>query len=190
MNSFTAILYSEQRLEASPLNRLMERGALGAVRNIDVNSDSDYTIKFGNQTNMTDEVKQINISLTSDYIPSFQSASREFYEAGELFKTFEDFNWQPGQLISMDHTIEECKDKPGRVILKRTYNSGEPNDTFYVYDNFGRFTYVIPPKLDISNGVSEVEFDGIHYQYKYNFPMWLVEKGTGARGMSIPGSPS
>lgn len=189
MNTLSANPYSEQGLEASPLNRLIERGVPGADWKIDPNSDSDHTIKFEYQANTTGEVRQYAVSLTSDYTPSLQSASNEFYAPGELYKTVvKDENWEPGQPFPMDHTIEEFKDKLGRVVLKRTYNLGEPHDTYYVYDNFGSLTYVIPPKVDTSDGVSQEELDGLCYQYRYDYRRRLVEKKIPGKG--DPNDPS
>src|SRR5690606_13000239 len=69
-----------------------------------------------------------------------------YYEANELYKTItKDENWTLGKA----HTTEEFKDKQGRVVLKRTYNSSSlksKHDTYYVYDNFGNLTYVLPPE--------------------------------------------
>jgi hypothetical protein len=40
---------------------------------------------------------------------------------------------------------EEFKDKEGKVVLKRTYNGSDPHDTYYIYDQYGNLSYVLPP---------------------------------------------
>jgi len=69
------------------------------------------------------------------------------YGARELHKTItKDENHSAGT----NHTTEEFKDKQGRVVLKRTYNNGT-HDTYYVYDDYGNLSYVIPPKVTTSS---------------------------------------
>ncbi|OXG05183.1 RHS repeat-associated core domain-containing protein, partial [Flavobacterium araucananum] len=59
-------------------------------------------------------------------------------------------------------------------ILKRTYESGDKHDTYYVYDTYGNLTYVIPPK--VAGAISEEVLNGLCYQYKYDDRNRLVEK--------------
>ena len=81
-----------------------------------------------------------------------------------------------------DHTIKEYKDKLGRVILKRTYDQNIPHDTYYVYDDFGNLTYVIPPKVNTADGVDQTELDELCYQYLYDYRNRLVEKKIPGKG--------
>ena len=112
--------------------------------------------------------------------------SSGFYNAGSLYKTItKDENWQPGD--GLLHTTEEFKDFQGRVVLKRTYTDlpGSPqaaHDTWYVYDDFGNLSYVIPPKVDTSDGVSDEELTELCYQYVYDHRNRLVEKKLPGKG--------
>lgn len=68
--------------------------------------------------------------------------------------------------------------KEGQLILKRTYNqepgqSPVPLDTYYVYDQYGNLTYVLPPKRTTS-GV--IDLGKYCYQYKYDSRNRLIEK--------------
>ncbi len=52
------------------------------------------------------------------------------------------------------------------------FNNGIAHDTYYVYDQFGNLTYMIPPL--VNNTASQL--DGLCYQYKYDHRNRLLEK--------------
>src|SRR5690606_16047409 len=134
--------YSEKVFEASPLNRILEQAAPGK----DWAVGNGHTIKFDYQANGENEVKYFSVSHPNDDTEQTELVFEGYYQANELYKTItKDENWTLGKA----HTTEEFKDKQGRVILKRTYNSSSlksKHDTYYVYDNFGNLTYVLPPE--------------------------------------------
>src|SRR5690606_26571571 len=134
--------YSKKVFEASPLNRILEQASPGK----DWAVGNGHTIKFDYQANGENEVKYFSVSHPNDDTEQTELVFEGYYEANELYKTItKDENWTLGKA----HTTEEFKDKQGRVILKRTYNSSSlksKHDTYYVYDNFGNLTYVLPPE--------------------------------------------
>ncbi|WP_303318945.1 DUF6443 domain-containing protein [Flavivirga abyssicola] len=142
--------YSEKHLEASPLGRILEQGAPGADWAVDTANDTDHTIKFEYTTNTVDDyVRHFNVSFPTGNTEAPQLVDEDVYAPSELYKTItKDENWQPGQTYPNDHTTEEYKDKQGRVVLKRTYDAGKWHDTYYIFDDFGNLTYVLPPKLN------------------------------------------
>ncbi|MEL4309206.1 hypothetical protein, partial [Joostella sp. CR20] len=76
-----------------------------------------------------------------------------YYGANQLYVTVtKDENWKSGD--GNNHTTREYKDKQGRVVLKRNYNNNIAHDTYYVYDDYGNLTYVLPPKVNTLDGVS------------------------------------
>ncbi|NGX85426.1 DUF6443 domain-containing protein, partial [Aequorivita sp. KMM 9714] len=162
--------YSEKRFERSPLNRVFEQAAPGYDWKLLATSDTDHTIKFDYQTNSPqDYVIRFTVAFTNNNTSQPTLVDQQgYYPANQLYKTVtKDENWQPGQANVNNHTTEEFKDKLGRVVLKRTFNDGLL-DTYYVYDDFGNLTYVIPPKVDkTNNDVSPTELDQLCYQYKY-----------------------
>ncbi len=177
--------YSESVFEASPLNRVLEQGAPGTDWKANPTSDSDHTIKFDWQTNQAAEgiirfkVRFPNVTDTES--PSLATSST--YATGDLRVTItKDENWQPGQTNPDDHTTKEYKNKQGQVVLKRTYNENVAHDTYYVYDDFGQLTYVIPPKVDASDGVSNTELAELCYQYKYDNRNRMIEKKIPGKG--------
>ncbi|WP_161634426.1 DUF6443 domain-containing protein, partial [Aquimarina pacifica] len=166
--------YSEKNYERSPLNRVLEQGAPGKDWLVDTTSDSDHTIKLDWETNAASDVVYFEVIFDNeDDTESPQLHQNEFYSANELFvTTTKDENWSSGN----DHTTKEYKNKRGQVVLKRTYNEGIAHNTYYVYDPFGNLTYVLPPKVTTSDGVSATELNALCYQYAYDHRNRLIEK--------------
>lgn len=165
--------YSEKLLEASPLSRVFKQSAPGDVWALGQGKE----IKFDYQTNGEEEVILFRVtaawSSSLEIYADIPLIKDGYYGAGQLYKTItKDENWTSGK----NHTTEEFRDKEGRVILKRTYDNGEKHDTYYVYDNYGNLTYVIPPLVDTSGSINQNILDGLCYQYKYDRRNRLAEK--------------
>ncbi|CAM1344189.1 conserved hypothetical protein [Tenacibaculum amylolyticum] len=165
--------YSEKLFDYSPLNRVLQQAAPGK----DWKLGNGHEIKFEYKVNDANEVRLFEVTTVENgivYQPTLTGGT-EFYAVGELYKTItKDENWMAAD--GKDHTTEEFKDKKGNVVLKRTYNENEPHDTYYVYDDFGNLTYVLPPKVTTTDGVSDTELSELCYQYKYDYRNRLVEK--------------
>ncbi|MCX2680619.1 DUF6443 domain-containing protein, partial [Galbibacter sp. EGI 63066] len=182
--------FSQKGFEASPLNRVLQQAAPGH----DWRLGGGREIKMDYQANTGTEVKRYRVSITVTtantikvYTPSLVLDGS--YTAGTLYKTVtRDENWQPGD--GKNHTTEEFKDKQGRVILKRTYNytppSGEAegaHDTYYVYDDYGNLTYVLPPKAEPHSAKpTATELNELCYRYRYDERNRLVEKRLPGKG--------
>ena len=187
--------FSQKELEDSPLNRVLKQAAPGKAWKL----GSGKEIEFNYQTNTGSEVKfyEVDITSTSNNTYSHQLiGGSSYYGSGTLYKTItKDENWTSGTA----HTTEEFKDKQGRVILKRTYgdsdinvdgdtsDSGETNakhDTYYVYDDYGNLTYVLPPKSDATTAKPDTtELSELCYQYTYDNRNRLVEKKIPGKGI-------
>ena len=93
---------------------------------------------------------KVNFTKQQSRAPQLQDAG--FYAPNELYKTItKDENWKPGTNYNNDgsnNTTEEFKNKQGQVILKRSFNNKKWHDTYYVYDDYGNLTFVLPPKLN------------------------------------------
>ncbi|MBW1298505.1 DUF6443 domain-containing protein [Aquimarina litoralis] len=186
--------YAEAVLENSPLNRTLEQGAPGKDWKADRSSDTDHTIKFDWGTNTTDEVVRFDVTFLYNDTERPQLVKNDNpYTAEELYVTItKDENWTPAD--GNNHTTKEYKDKLGRVVLKRAFNSSSPSsggstegdggehDTYYVYDRFGNLTFVIPPKVTVADGVSDEELSELCYQYKYDVRNRVVEKKIPGKG--------
>ncbi|MEP5341068.1 MAG: RHS repeat-associated core domain-containing protein, partial [Algibacter sp.] len=67
----------------------------------------------------------------------------------------------------------------GTSIVNGTSQTNTEHDTYYVYDDYGNLTYVLPPKMDASDtDLSTItgQLDDLGYQYKYDNKNRLVEK--------------
>ena len=170
--------FIQKEFEASPLNRVFKQAAPGEAWKM----TSGHEIKLDYQTNTSsDAVKLFVVNSNWDIpkglynIPTSLSSSN--YSDFQLYKTItKDENWTTGNL----NTTEEFKNKEGQVVLKRTYNkiNNVPvaHDTYYVYDQFGNLTFVIPPAVDTTTIITWQILDGLCYQYRYDYRNRLVEK--------------
>ncbi len=175
--------FSEKRLEASPLGRILEQGLPGE----DWKVGNGHSLRMNHKYNEQNEVRYFTVDLTLNgqiYLPALVD-NQEYYEEGTLYKNItRDENWldNPSSDYPNDHTSEEFIDKLGRVILKRTYNANIPHDTYYIYDDVGNLTYTLSPKMDINNGISQSELDELGFQYVYDNRNRLVEKKLPGKG--------
>ena len=166
--------YSQKQIEASPLNRVLKQAAPGN----DWALNSGHEIKLDYQTNTTaDAVKLFSITANWDVakglyeIPT--SLTPTDYTQFQLYKTVtKDENWISGN----NNTTEEFKNKEGKVVLKRTYDNSISHDTYYVYDQYGNLTFVLPPLVDATTTISNSILGDLCYQYKYDYRNRLVEK--------------
>ncbi len=176
--ALTEFPYSEKLLERSPLNRVLKQAAPGEKWHLGSNRE----IKMVYLANDDNEVRHFNARsdwMGNDLPYDISLSDLGYYPKSELYRTItKDENWESGKL----HTTEEFTDKEGHTVLKRTYDDidGEvPHDTYYVYDQYGNLTYVLPPKADATlNPPSTVSnlFENLCYQYKYDYRNRLADK--------------
>ncbi|WP_298140001.1 DUF6443 domain-containing protein [Flavobacterium sp.] len=168
--------YTEVEFDNSPMDRVLKQAAPGN----DWAMANNHVIRFDYQTNKTaDAVKLFTLNLTWNVskglydIPT--SLTPASYSEFQLYKTVtKDENWKTTD--GSNNTTEEFTDKQGRVVLKRTYNNGIKHDTYYVYDQFGNLTFVLPPLVNATATITTAVLDGLCYQYKYDNRNRLVEK--------------
>jgi RHS repeat-associated protein len=131
-------------------------------------------IKFDYQTNASEEVKLFKATATwnaSLGIYDIAITQNGNYQANQLYKTI---TYDENTPSSGAGGLQEFKDKEGKVVLKRAYNNEEAHDTYYIYDQYGNLTYVLPP---LAEGIASQEnLDNLGYQYKYDSRNRLVEK--------------
>ena len=193
--------YSEKVQEASPLGRVIEQTAPGNAWQKGANlivgkgySDG-HSIKVDYDTNTHSEVRNFDVVLSlanKTYTPTLTidtSVNGGNYRQATLSKTTtRDENWTPekGTL----HSTEAFKNHQGQVVLKRSYaatggTSPEAHDTYYVYDDYGNLTYVLPPKTAASTAtISSIQnrLNALGYQYTYDHRNRLVAKKIPGKG--------
>ena len=165
--------FSQKKFENSPLNRVLKQAAPGKEWAM----GEGHEIKIDYQTNKSNEVRLFEVITTWDAVSGLYDISfwdNGYYEENELYKTITYDENSAANPVEEDGSTVEFKNKEGQVVLKRTYNAKQPHDTYYVYDEYGNLTYVIPPKADgvITNEI----LDNLCYQYKYDDRNRMVEK--------------
>jgi RHS repeat-associated protein len=175
--------YSEKLFENSPFNTVLKMASPGN----DWKMGSNHEIRINQQLNSDNDVVLYNVTTswnpTSLCYEPLLSTSMANYGTGKLYKTItKNENWTTGK----NNTTEEFKDNRGKIILRRMYSdytvggvvtsSEVAHDTYYVYDDYGNLTYVIPPIVNKSTIVTQSILDDLCYQYKYDSRNRLVEK--------------
>ncbi len=185
--------YSEKLFEPSPLNRIKKQGAPGKDWKIS-NTEDDHSIEFDYQTNTANEVRLFRVRFNANgngvagtESPILAEGSTFYYGSKELTKRVVKDENHTGN--TKNHTTEEFTDRQGRIVLKRTYSDiqeadgsvvqAAPHDTYYVYDDFGNLTYVMPPLME-ANTTSltnlEAAMPHLGYQYSYDNRNRVVQK--------------
>lgn len=175
----TAYPFSQAVLEPSPLNRVLEQGAPGAVwqpgSSRSATGGRTVVLGYGSNT-ATDAVKQWTVTTDG-------ASSSGTYAVGKLYKNVsKDENWTSGK----GGTTEEFKDLEGRVVLKRVWQSEDINatlNTYYIYDDLGNLRYVVPPAVNANSfAKTDVVFTNYIYGYTYDGRKRLIEKHIPGKG--------
>jgi RHS repeat-associated protein len=168
----TGLLYPSYSTNVfDEIDRPIQTAAPGKDWSLEFN----HTIKMEYDLNdsIVDAVRRFDISNTGALVDL-----SEYYPTGTLYKTVtKDENWQPNQTYTTDHTTEEFKNKSGQVVLKRTYDGVNTLNTYYIYDDYGNLTYVLPPMASAqANIFANDVLNKFCYQYRYDHRNRLIEK--------------
>lgn len=167
--------FSEIEYESSPLNRTLRQAAPG----YDWRMDGEHEVSFSYDTNSAQEVRYFD--ARTHYVGEVNKPTlihEGYYHAGELYKVI---TYDENHTIGEDHSTEEFTDKQGRIVLKRTYDNEVAHDTYYIYDDFGNLSFVIPPKVSTET-INSAEFTELMYQYIYDHRNRLIEKKIPGKG--------
>lgn len=164
--------YNEILYESSSMSRVVKLASPGSDWAMGAGHEMRYEYKYNN----TNEVKIFKANSTWNstlalYDISLIENGSTYYGLNTLYKNIQkNENWTSG----LDNTTETFYNKEGQLILKRMYNNSVVHDTYYVYDQFGNLTYLIPPKAD--GIITQAVLDGLCFQYVYDSKNRLVEK--------------
>ncbi|WP_422349038.1 DUF6443 domain-containing protein [Flagellimonas sp.] len=174
--------YSEKDFEPSPTNRVLKQAAPGNDWALGQGHEIGFTYGYNS---LTDNVRHFEVQITVSgnmYQASLiENSNNSYYGDKQLHKHIVyDENHTGGK----NNSSEEFTDKQGRVVLKRTYADFEgqtevPHDTYYVYDEYGNLTFVLPPQMGASLAtISNINsaMAELGYQYTYDQRNRLVEK--------------
>ena len=172
--------YAEKRFEASPLNRVLEQGAPGLDWQLIPNSTAGHTIKMGYTLNTTGEVRDFKATASSS------TSINEYFPVA-----LNDLGVYPEKMLYKNVVTDEngvvsheFNNQEGQLVLKRNFSDyinleggtdavNVAHDTYYVYDQYGNLSFVIPPLVNgnVTNALQE-----LCYQYRYDYRNRLVEK--------------
>ncbi len=127
---------------------------------------NDHEIEHEQTVNVTgDNVYKITATTTTN-IEAVSLNLNGFYANEALYKKItKDEAYVEG---SNNHTTEIYTNKRGQVVLTRSFVDNAAVDTYNVYDEYGNMRFVLPPNVDLSNGVSTTELANLCYQYQYD----------------------
>lgn len=178
--------------EPSPVNRVTEQGApgdawqlTGTVNASGVAAGHTTKIIYAGNDGITYWAKQFGVGAADPETGMRTLIDEGSYGANILNVTIsQDRNWTSGQSDARLNTTEEYKDKEGHVVLKRIYNNNngvfETLSTYYVYDDLGNLSYVLPPKAEADGGLSSANnsatITNLCYQYNYDERNRLTQK--------------
>jgi RHS repeat-associated protein len=180
----TSNAYTESRFEASPLQRVLEQAAPG--EDWKMTNSVKHTVRYDYLTNETNEVRKFKAvadesTMTASGFFQISLTDLGFYATTDLYKTItKNENWKSGD--GDNNTTHQFKNKEGQVVLLRTFGESEvggisafsAHDTYYVYDQYGNLTYMIPPKAE--GTITPAILNNLCYQYRYDHKNRLVEK--------------
>ena len=173
--------YTEMAYEVAPAPKLLEQSAPGNLWALDVETESDHSIKYDYGVNVEDDILFFEANITgSGYTPVL--GTNRYYSAQELYLSItKDENWAPTD--GNDRTVHQYTNRLGQTILKRHFESGLAHDTYYVYDIYGNLSFVIPPGasdiiVDSSGALVSTSgqiMDDFGYQYRYDGRNRVIE---------------
>ncbi|MEA4936764.1 MAG: DUF6443 domain-containing protein [Paludibacter sp.] len=155
--------YAEVKYEPSPLNRITDQYGAGASwHNNSKRVTTSYETNDGN--------------VVYYYVNESGSLQRGLnYTAATLYKT----------TVADEDGKATCeyKDKLGQVVLKQSFDGADKVNTYYVYNDLGQLSYVIPPIAadSLPASIGQINDDNgvlkrYAYLYKYDERGNCIEK--------------
>ena len=157
--------YSQLKYEASPLNRIIKESSPGNTWRM----EGGREVKTGYDSNVSGEV--MNYTISASNVINLTATA---YPANTLVKTT---LWDENNAQGSGTRTVEFRDKEDRVVLKRSYDASNAFSTYYVYNDKGQLSCVIPPRATADDGsISSTELDQLCYQYIYDERERMIEK--------------
>ncbi|GGH16502.1 hypothetical protein FAZ19_05730 [Sphingobacterium alkalisoli] len=163
--------YSTTVYDLSPQARVKEQGTPGAQWQPLSGSipGSGHTVKFEGMVNGAGIPRYI-VSLDPSNTPSLVK-NGDYGHHQLVIDIVKDQNWSTGD--GKIGTTEKFTDKSGRVILERAFTQTGTTlvtlSTYYVYDDWGRLTFILPPGTDPDTSTPDANKIGTFgYSYQYD----------------------
>lgn len=179
--------YSEKFFDKTPLNLVVESAAPGnawkegIVNEHTMKNEYKLVETSDNVYNLQVTLGTTNTLVNKGLYVIGPGQTQGTYLAPTLYKFItKNENWKASD--GNNNTVHTFKDFRGRTVLKRIFNNNIAHDTYYVYDNYNNLSFIISPKVTISNGVDATELSELCYQYRYDEKNRLVEKKIPGKG--------
>lgn len=169
--------FSVRVIEHSPLNRVLEQGAPGQAWQPSTSRTTTTGRTVVNE--YTNNVSGDNVRLWT--VAGTGATGTTFYGGNKLYKFItKDENWESGKA----GTTEEYRDFEDRVVLKKIWETESVSlSTYYVYDDLGNLSYVIPPAVTVTSFLeSDDVFKDFVYGYHYDGRNRVTEKKIPGKG--------
>jgi RHS repeat-associated protein len=172
VNSYYGVTnaFAEVKTEDSPLSRPIETAAPGDAWQMTGGKTKKVEYLFNGQ----DEVKKYTATSDDDENVFYPNIFPTSYSQNTLHKiksTDEDNN------VSIAY-----KNSMGQTLMTRQENGAENLDTYYVYNQYGQLTMIIPPKASALPLTQDVK-DQLCYIYRYDAKGRLIEKKLPGKGL-------
>ncbi|TSE09321.1 DUF6443 domain-containing protein [Aquimarina algiphila] len=159
--------YSESLYDNTPGSRPLQQAAPG----YDWHMGSGHEVKFDRGFNAANEVRKYKVSYTGNSLANPTLVEDGFYAYKEL---------QKSTVTDEDgKTIETFVNQQGQTVLSRKAGL----DTYSIYDDYGNLSFVLSPKVKVTDGISAIELAELGYQYKYNSSGAVIEKKDPGKGL-------
>ncbi|RZK25652.1 MAG: hypothetical protein EOO43_04950 [Flavobacterium sp.] len=166
--------YAQTRFEESGLRRVREKGWPGDAWQLSTASSPNkgHTLRYNLNLHRREALYKVAIDANGN--PSLiRTNNNALYPIDALERVaFQDENGTNNG--SLAGSTLECKDRDGRIVVKRKYNNNgntvDTLSTYYVYDDFGNLGFVLPPAANPDNdgAISQATLDNYCYQYIYD----------------------
>jgi len=185
-NPISKIIY-----EDAPTDRMLEEGSPGDQWQLSTSgiANSGHTMKYDYSDNNNVALSNVadsrlvvlySVAIDNSGNRTLTVGSKSYYDNSDLFVNITyGANWTSSDGKSGTHEV--YMNKEGKIVLKRTFvfnkttNSTDVLSTYFVYDDFGNLSYVLPPGAnpDIlsASGTINISADALNgycYQYLYD----------------------
>jgi len=181
--------FSDTRFEETAMDRVLEQGAPGDHWQLStsISPNKGHTINWNYDPVRKEALYKVAINNTTGARTLTRLNNTEVYSMDALTRVLmrDENNSSSGGLAG---SVLECKNRDGNVVLKRSYNQNgaalDTLSTYYVYDDFGNLSFVLPPAVNADRNVAiaQTSLDNYCYQYKYDGRQRMTAKKLPGKG--------
>ncbi|MEP5106225.1 MAG: DUF6443 domain-containing protein, partial [Ekhidna sp.] len=156
--------FSENKFEASPLNRVVEQGLPG----------DNWAIGSSHSIKMEYQINTLSDAVTKWTMSSDLPVAGTYYGEGKLFKSL-----TTDENGSQTITLTNFRKDP--ILIKKQINASEWTETYYIYDERNRLRVVLQPE-----GVKNIsQYTGTTEDKENFLAAWAFQYGYDAQNRQI-----